>query len=65
MVGPGHFIKEFGWKGFFIAFAFVLLTDYILEKFIESEKIRKGILYAIATIFAVLMFYFKGFEKLK
>lgn len=65
MVGPGHFIREFGWKGFLVIVFFVLLTDYILEKFIESEKIRKVILYAIATIFAVLMFYFKGFEKLK
>ena len=65
MLGPGHFIRDFGWKGFLVASAFVLLTDYILEKFIESEKIRKVILYAIATIFAVLAFYFKVFEKLK
>lgn len=59
MVGAGNFIRDFGWTGFLVACILVLLLDYILEKFIESEKIRKVILYVIATLLAVLAFYFE------
>lgn len=59
MVGSGRFIKDFGWTGFLLLAVFVMLLDYILEKFIESEKIRKVILYVIATALAVLAFYFE------
>lgn len=60
MVGPGHFIRDFGWKGFFLVTVVVMLTDYILEKFIESEKTRKVILYAFATVFALVIFILKN-----
>lgn len=59
MAGPGRFIRDFGWTGFLVVVVFVMLLDYILEKFIESEKIRKVILYVIATVLAVLAFYFE------
>lgn len=59
MVGTGHFIRDFGWTGFLVACILVMLLDYILEKIIESEKIRKVILYVIATLLAVLAFYLK------
>ena len=59
MVGAGHFIRDFGWTGFLVACILVMLLDCILEKFIESEKIRKVILYVIATLLAVLAFYLK------
>lgn len=59
MVGSGRFIKDFGWTGFLVACILVMLLDYILEKIIESEKIRKVILYVIATLLAVLAFYLK------
>lgn len=59
MVGPGRFIRDFGWTGFLVVAVFVLLVDYILEKFIESEKTRKVILYLIATVLALLAFCFE------
>ena len=62
MVGAGHFIRDFGWTGFLLAAVVVMLVDYILGKFIESEKIRKVILYVIATLLAVLAFYLKKGE---
>ena len=62
MVGSGRFIGDFGWTGFLLVAVVVMFVDYMLEKIIESEKIRKVILYVIATLLAVLAFYLKKGE---
>lgn len=65
MYGLGRFLANYGWKAFLLTFFLILFIDYILDKFISSDRQKKIVLYVIVTLLVFLEFYFSFFESLK
>lgn len=65
MYGSGRFLANYGWKAFLLMLFLILFIDYILGKFINSDRQKNIVLYVIVTLLAGLEFHFKFFESLK
>ena len=62
-LGIGHFAREFGLWGLLGLVIVFSVIGFLLDRFVESEKIRNGILFVLGVVAAVIAFWYKDFVR--
>lgn len=60
----GRFAMEFGLWGFLVLAIGFFIIGFLLDRFVENEKIREVTLFGLGSVAAVIVFWYKDFMRL-
>lgn len=60
----GRFAMEFGLWGLLVLAIVFFIIGFLLDRFIENEKIREVTLFGLGSVAAMVVFWYKDFVRL-